>query len=209
VVERRASPLGAHQSSFRKDSGFQIVPERDEQLPRERHDPDLPHATVAFPKLPLVPPRQRAPRLKAQPRSRGLNRERADPPVPRFRDPLLVLEIATLVVRVGQAGETTDLATIPELAPGEEFHHVQPGAVDAHAAELVELPDPSNRRIVRRLQQGAALLLKGADALRVAEHRLPLALEATTQERRERAAIPQPGGLHVRRQLPNPRQRDP
>ena len=62
-----------------------------------------------------------------------------------------------------------------KLAPGEEFHDVEPGAVNPDAAQLVELSHLRDRRVVGDAEQRPALVLEGADPRRVGEDRLPLA----------------------------------
>src|SRR5688572_22152429 len=91
--------LGAEHSPLGNESGFEVPPESDQQFPCEGDDPDLADAAGTAPELPLIPARERALGLIPEPCPRRVDRERTDPTVPRLRDPLLVVHIATLIVR--------------------------------------------------------------------------------------------------------------
>src|SRR6266540_1526327 len=111
-------------------------------------------------------------------------------------------------MRVRESGEASHLPPIAELAPGEDLHDVQPRAVDADAQELVELAHLGNGWIIGGLEQHPALFLERLNARCIMNDRLPLALEAHTEERRQWRSIPQPRRHQMRRQLLNPHQRD-
>src|SRR6185437_948415 len=106
-------------------------------------------------------------------------------------------------MRVGEAREAADLAAVPELTPGEELHHIEPRAIDAHAPELMELTDLGDRRIIGGLEQLPPLLLECPDARRIRDDGFPFPLEARAEERRHWRAIPESGRGEMRRQLPD------
>ena len=104
-----------------------------------------------------------------------------------------MLHVAALIVGIGEPREPADLPPIPEATPREEFHHVQPRAIDADADELVELSDLSNRGIIRHAQQRPPLVLQGANARAMRLQRRPFAVETRSEARRHGATHPRAG----------------
>ena len=200
--------LSAQHGPLRKQALIDIPPERDQQLSRQGDDAEFPNPAIALPELLLVPARELTLRLKAQPRPRRVDRESADPPVAGLRNPLFMLQVATLIGRPREPRESADLAASPKLAPREELHDIEPCAIDADATELIQLPHASDRRIISDAQQRAPLVLEGADSRRVGLDRVPFAREPSAQQRRQRRAIPSPRRAQMTWELAQLRERN-
>ena len=77
----------------------------------------------------------------AQPTPGELDGEGADMDVAGLADAEVAREATAGLARIGETGESADLAAIAKAAPGEELQGVKPGADFADAAEGEELPD--------------------------------------------------------------------
>src|SRR5439155_24023862 len=131
---RPVRPLPFQDRTLRDAPRFEILPQGDQEFARHRDDADLAHPATAARKPGLVPAREGTVRLVAQPAPGEVDRERADVAIAGARDPLLVLDITTLVVRGHQPRERTDLAAIVE-GPPEKLHHVEPRRLGPDATE--------------------------------------------------------------------------
>lgn len=127
--------LRFHRCALRNDAGIEVAPERDQEFSREGDDADLAQPTRAVPKPALIPLRQRAVGLIAEPPPRDVDGERPDLAVAGFRHALLAMPIAALIRRRGEAGQCAHLTTILKLSPAEELHDVEPRALHADPAQ--------------------------------------------------------------------------
>ena len=80
---RFVDSLSLEHRSFGHDTCFDVAPECDEQLPCQRHDPDLPSARSAAGEALLVPLRERTLGLVAEPSPGDLDGHPANPAVAR------------------------------------------------------------------------------------------------------------------------------
>jgi hypothetical protein len=101
---------------------MQAAPERDQQLPGECHNPNLPEARTPSPKPRLIPLRPCALGLKPHPAPRNLHSHRPHVAIASLRDPEFPGSLATLVRRRREAGERPDLLGRLSVAPGKAFH---------------------------------------------------------------------------------------
>src|SRR5213593_1195954 len=171
AVGRVGPALGFEHGALGHDARLEIPPERNQQLAGEGDDPDPPHATAPVPEAGMVPARQGALRLPAQPRPRDLDRHRPDESVPGLRDPLLALQVAALIRRGREPGEAAHFAPVGKLPPAEELHHVQPRALQADRPQGEELTDLPDREIGARVQELRSRGPAGPAAARLAGDR--------------------------------------
>lgn len=92
------------------------APQRDQQLARQRHDPDLPHPLAAAAEARPVPLRQRTLGLEAKPGPRLLDRP-PDPAAAILADPLLPLLRSAVVGSGRQSGKRSYLSAVLEASP--------------------------------------------------------------------------------------------
>src|SRR5215468_7198608 len=117
--------------AFRHDARLEEVPQGDQQLARQRDDPNPSQATTRSPEPSLIPAGERTPRLEAQPAPCDLDRHAANQAIAVTSDPLLAALVPALVRRRRESRERAQLLAIAEAPPAEELHHVQPRAVRA------------------------------------------------------------------------------
>jgi len=111
------------------------MPERNQQLARQRHDANLVEPCAAGAKTFLIPQAEYAVGLMAQPAPGDFDGHGPNQGVTSFANALFMILAAALKGRGGQSGQRTDLAAIMEVAPAEEFHDVEPGGVLADTLE--------------------------------------------------------------------------
>src|SRR5262245_40864306 len=135
------------QGAFGHDAGLEVSPQGDQKLARQGNDPDLAQARAAASEAGLVPLRQGTLRLETQPGPGELDRHPAHPPVARLVDAELAAQLPALVGGRCEPRQGADLLAVTEVAPGEELHRVEPGAVQADPAQLHQLPNLRRRSI--------------------------------------------------------------
>lgn len=163
-------------------------PERDQQLARERHDADAPHAGAAGREARAVPPTERALRLPAEPSPRELDREGAQVAVAGFADSLLAREIAARAPRAAQPRRCADLASVPKLAPREELRRVDPRP-DANAAQREEAPHHRHHGMLAGAQERLACGDERAEFAAEKREAVPFAGEPGVRGGRERRPV--------------------
>jgi len=102
---------------------LQEAPERDQSLPGERHHPNFPEARPALPTPGLIPWRQRALRLQADPAPRNLSSHRPPITIPGLGHPQFPAALATLGGCWREPGSRADVLGRLHVPPGKEFHH--------------------------------------------------------------------------------------
>lgn len=88
-----------HLRTFRHDTRFNKAPKRDEKLPCQGHDPDLPYPLVPGTKASLVPLREFTLGLKAEPTPREFDRAASDVTASVLPDPLFPVPLAAVLRR--------------------------------------------------------------------------------------------------------------
>ena len=123
-----------HDGAFRDLSLFHVPPQRNQELPRQRHDANPPHPFAPAPEPPLIPARQRAGLLIVHPTPGQLHHQAAHVLVAGARDSLVVVRVATLIGRRDQADQRPQFAAIPNLSPAKDLGRQDPRA---------DRPDPA------------------------------------------------------------------
>src|SRR5919109_967876 len=193
---------------LRHGARLKVAPERDQELPRERDDPDPAQAAAPLAEALLIPAREGTRRLIPQPRPGDLDRHRADVPVPRLGDPLLVRQIPALVRRGREPRQRAHFAPVVEGAPAEELHHIEPRALEPDRAQGQEPSDLRHGRIGASAQELAACRPERTQLLAQARELGPLPLQPGAERRGERRAIPGPQPWELRREAAQRRERD-
>src|SRR5579871_4757260 len=138
------------------------MPQGDQKLSGERHDPDLPEALLrlraAVTGVRVKVFRELARALPLQPAPSELGHGRPYSWVPGLADSLLVLRSSAVVRRSREAGVGSDLPPIPEHAPAEHLVDEHCRADDPDATELHQSVDLGDVRL------GSRLLLRSHDA---------------------------------------------
>src|SRR5574341_1554567 len=197
---RVTSPSRLEHRACRHRAGLEIPPQLHQQPARQGHDPDPPDAAAALAKPLLVPPAQRALRLKPQPPPGDLDRHRPDVTVACLGDPLFPAQLATLIGRRRQPRQPADLAPVAKLPPPEKLHHIQPRAVRPNPPE----PEQASHQLHRRRRPTPQLLrplpLQLLDLPREQRHFRPLPRQPRPQAPRQGGPIPQPQILELPQQ---------
>ncbi len=113
-----------------------------------------------------------------------------------------MIDVAALVRRVGEPGQPADFASVAEVAPGEELHDEQPGAVRADPAQLDEAPHLGDSGVVADPQECRPRRPQLAEACRVLADHLPFPREAGHTVRWQGCAVPQARRGEMGRQRP-------
>src|SRR5207249_1777907 len=95
-------------------TGFDVAPQRDQQLARQSDDHDGADASFGAAGARGKPLGERALRLEAQPAPGKLHDDAADAGIAVLADPLLALHAAAAKQRAGEAGETGDRPAVAE-----------------------------------------------------------------------------------------------
>ena len=156
--------------ALRQLTAFQVMPERDQQLARQRDDADFMESRAAGAEALLVPLAEGAVGLKAQPAPGDLDRHGPHQGVAGLADTLFMILAAALKGRGRQPGQRADLAAVMEVAPAEELHDVEPGGVLADALEPQQLAHLDHAGVLRLADRGAAFRFQVQD---LALHELP------------------------------------
>src|ERR687897_2015867 len=123
-----------HRGTLDDHAGGHVPPERDQELPGERHDRDLLHAPAVAADPIAVPPGERRVRLVPEPEPRHLDDDRAQPRIAGLRHALLVVDPPALPRRRRQARVSGDLPTIVEV-PEQPFRPERSGEAGPDALE--------------------------------------------------------------------------
>jgi len=101
---------------------LQILPQFDQQFPRQGNDPDPSHPAAAFRKAPVIPAAQGALRLVVQPRPGNLNRHPSHRPVAGLADPAFLLTLPALIRCRCQSRQPSLFRSIINLASRFSVH---------------------------------------------------------------------------------------
>src|SRR5262249_23057901 len=115
-VHRQAPVL--RRRPLRPLAPLQVAPQRDQQLPRQGHDADLPRPLVPRAEAPRVPLAQRTPRLPTQPQPGQLHDQAAHVFVAGLADPLVAFTPAAVIRHRRQAHQRPQLLAALDAAPG-------------------------------------------------------------------------------------------
>src|SRR6185437_14881358 len=105
-------------------AGFDVAPQRDQQLACHCHDHDLADAALGTAGAFVEPAAERAVRLEAQPAPGQLHHDPAHPCTAVLADPLLAFHATTVEGCSGQANEVGESTAITEGA-AEQLAHQQ------------------------------------------------------------------------------------
>jgi len=130
--------VGLEQGPFGHHASFDEPPQRDQQLPRQGHDPDLAQPLAPVTEASLVPLGQLALGLEAQPRPGQLDGHGSDVAIAVLADPALPLRLAALMRGRGEPGQRAHLLAVAKVPPSEELRAEQPGAVRAVRADRAQ-----------------------------------------------------------------------
>src|SRR5262249_11336049 len=111
---------------------------------------------------------------------------------------LFTLRLPALEGRRRKPGQRAYFLAVAKLAPAEELHRVQPGAVRADPAQRVQLPHLLQHRIRNPAQLLAALRRQAIDQPVVEQRPPPLPREARLQTFWQCRSIPLPQGGELR-----------
>src|SRR4030095_332416 len=129
-------------------------PQRNEQLPRHRDNPDAPQTLAAATKALSKPATQSTLRLVTQPTPGQLCGHPAHVSVARLGDALFPGALAALIRRRCYARQAPYLTTVLEVTPAKKCHHQQPCPIDADTFQLHQLPYLVEAGFVCSLQHG-------------------------------------------------------
>src|SRR5262245_15664222 len=135
---------------------FHITPERNEQLARQRNDPDTSHSTTAVSKPALIPGCEAAVGLIPHPTPCELHHQTAHVFVPGARVALVVRALAALIWGGNQAHQATELSSVLNLAPPKDLGSQGPRADGADPPKRGQALDvAADRRLRIRHERGA------------------------------------------------------
>jgi hypothetical protein len=186
----RAGHLHLKPSARWELSRLQAAPEGDQELPRERHNPDLPAARPALAQPGLLPLRERALGLTAHP-APG-TREGQGPPIalPGLRHPEFPGSLSTLLGWRRQARSRSPRLWRRHSAPREQCPHQEPGTLDPKPAERGHLAALLQPPLFTGAPRRSPLGLQAPDVLREPLDLLPLPLQASAPSRGQRRPVP-------------------
>src|SRR6266853_3728156 len=138
---------GPDLDALRHNPGFDIAPQRDQQLPRHCHDGDPPRASLQHADALTEPCGERTARLVAQPKPGELDERRAGPRVARSADASVAIHAAALVGHGCDADVAGELTAVGEGAV-EHLAHQHRGEVRADATQALEGSDLLGHLIV-------------------------------------------------------------
>lgn len=188
------------------EAEFEIAPEGDQDCSSQGDNADAADTTGAGGEAFLVPAGKLAVWLEVEPVPGDLNghtctalraaqcRCGPDVAIAGFVEAKLARAIAALGGSWCEAGESSELLGVAELAPGEEFHGVEPGAVLSDPVETHELACHLNTGSGGCPQELSAIGFQFADLIPDYLQAAPLAAEAFLESRGNRGAIPQAEG---------------
>jgi hypothetical protein len=197
-AQSRSTPVSAFATSRRLQGravrhapGLDKPPQGHEQLARQGDHPAPASAATPMPTALLIPLRQRAVGLTAQPAPGQLDGHRAAGRVAGFGDALLVSGGATRLGRGRQAAQGADCLPIAQRPPTAALHHTQPGTLDPNPFAQQQWLHCWRHGILRRLEPGAAFGFPWGTALRQRHPLCPLLPATVVESRQERGAVPQ------------------
>src|SRR5215831_6809948 len=179
-------------SALRQDARLDKPPQRDQKLPREGYNAELPIARIAMPKPRLVPLGQRTARLEPQPAPRNFHRHGPYRAIACFGDAQFVADLPTLMGCRRQTRQGPNLFPILKAPPSKKLHHKEPGTGEPNAPQAHQLAHLLEHGVLARAQQLPPVGLQRIDLLREEAYLLPVALQPGAQGRRQRGAIPLP-----------------
>ena len=118
--------LLAEDGASRDNTLVSESPKGDEQSSGQSDDSYSPSSLAAVSESSLKPQAELALWLESKPTPGDLDRHRAHSWITRFVDPKLAIHISAVKRSRCQAGQRTDLSSVFELPPAEEFHYEQP-----------------------------------------------------------------------------------
>ena len=167
------------------------MPERNQELARQRHDADFMPTLAAGVEVLLIPQAECALWLMAQPAPGDFDGHRPHQIIAGLADPLFVVFVAALKGCRGQAGQGAEFAAVMKVAPGEELHDEEPGRVLANAFEPQQLAYLGHGRFLRLADRRAAFGFQFQDLLLYELPAGELAAQARDQTVRQGCAIPE------------------
>src|SRR5580765_6777400 len=117
-------------------AGFEVTPEGNQQLARQRHDADLAGPLAVVSETPFIPLAERAAGLPAQPVPGQFDQQPTHVLISRLADALLAATLARIERRRRQSHDGADLPAIREATPAEQLIGQQPGAGRPHAEKF-------------------------------------------------------------------------
>ena len=103
------------------DTRFNVSPQRNQQFPGKRNDPNPSHSSARAAEPPLIPLRHRAGRLIAKPAPRQLHHDPTHMRVAGSCDPPIALRLTALIRCRHQPDEGAQLSRILDLLPRENL----------------------------------------------------------------------------------------
>src|SRR5216683_534268 len=187
-VRLECSSSGRHCGAFDHDTGGYIFPERDQQLPRQRHDRRLAQAAAIKADSFVKPKGERRVRLIAQPQPRELDQRCSQSWISGFGHSLFPIDRSALPGCWRQARISGDLTSVVEVAE-EPFRPKYGGELRTNAFNIQQHRRRHRRRGMRRDQQCVPLGLHGFDLLEKHFEPIELAVDLRLEMRGQGTAV--------------------